>query len=548
MTSDCFYSPGSQTKLTRPWMETDLNWDSKTLFFCCLCLHICLLIRPHGSKLKDSIFLQLSRLQLHTKTECYFWDLLGKVVLTHAVLALIFLPTDFCLLSSGEIWLRPGDDEFWTLVDSNASGFASQICRGGPALNNKEHAKGIFCDLIKAFDTVDHKILLSKMSKLGIKGVKLQWFRSYLTYRKQFISMNGKSSNLWDILIGVPQGSILGPLLFLIYINDLPLSSSLYSLLFSDDTTLVKSHSDFSELVRIVNAEFEKVVDFFRLHKLALHPSKTKFMAFSNRAEIRSQIFSIKMNCNNDTDPIAACLITELSKVDVNSETPAIKFLGIFFNPLLNFKFHLKSISAKIAKSIYYLRSAKSVHTVDALKSVYYSLIYCHLIYGIQIWSCTSASNYGYFVTKQQNSIWIISFSKYNAHTESLFKKLKILPLPDILKFFKIQFVQCFTYGHLPPSLSCMWTTNGERRIFNQESDGASLRNDNDLYVPLVKFNYLDNTPIYGFPRLWNQFEDKKNKAISSKNEFNNKFKKNIILISLQTSMSAVGYCALIAS
>jgi retron-type reverse transcriptase len=124
------------------------------------------------------------------------------------------------------------------------------------ALNNKEHAIAIFCDLRKAFDTVDHKILLSKMSKLGIKGVELQWFRSYLTDRKQFVSINGKSSNLRDILIGVPQGSILGPLLFLIYINDLPLASSLYTLLFADDTTLVKSHSDFNELVRIVNAEF----------------------------------------------------------------------------------------------------------------------------------------------------------------------------------------------------------------------------------------------------------------------------------------------------
>jgi hypothetical protein len=157
------------------------------------------------------------------------------------------------------------------------------------ALNNKEHAIAIFCDLRKAFDTVDHKILLSKMSKMGIKGIDLQWFCSYLTDRKQFVSLNGKSSNLRDILIEVPQGSKLGPLLFLIYINDLPMSSALFTLLFADDTTLPKSHSDFNELVRTLNAEFKKVVDFFRLHKLALHPSKTKFMVFSNSAEVRAR-------------------------------------------------------------------------------------------------------------------------------------------------------------------------------------------------------------------------------------------------------------------
>ncbi len=235
------------------------------------------------------------------------------------------------------------------------------------------------------------------------------------------------------------------------------------------------------------------------------------------------------MNCNNDTDPFATSHITELSKVDINFETPAIKFLRIFFDPLLNFKFHLKSISEKIAKSLYYLRSVKNVLTADALKSVYYSLIQCHLIYGIQIWSCTSASNYGDLVTKQKNAVQIISLSKYNAHTESLFKNLKIFPLPDLIIFFKIQFVQRFTYGHLPPYLSCMWTTNGERRTLNQESEGASLRNDNDLYVPLVKFYYLDNTPIYCFPRLWNDFEDNQIKAISSKNEFNTKLKSHYL-------------------
>jgi hypothetical protein len=112
------------------------------------------------------------------------------------------------------------------------------------ALDKKEHSIAIFCDLRKAFDTVDHCILLNKLNKMGVRGVELLWFQSYLSNRKQFVHINGSNSLLLNILIGVPQGSILGPLLFLVYINDLPLCSELISFLFADDTTLLMSDSN----------------------------------------------------------------------------------------------------------------------------------------------------------------------------------------------------------------------------------------------------------------------------------------------------------------
>ena len=227
------------------------------------------------------------------------------------------------------------------------------------ALDRKEHTVAIFCDLRKAFDTVSHCILLLKLKKLGVRNVELQWFKNYLSNRKQLVHVNGENSSLLDILIGVPQGSILGPLLFLIYINDLPNCSSLLALLFADDTTLYLSDSNLNNLIERVNCEFIKVVDNFRLLKLALHPSKTKFILFTNSNDARASNVSISLNFNNDTEAQDQNLISTLVRVTTESEIPAIKFLGIFIDPLLSFKYHINTIVSKVSKSLYFLRATK---------------------------------------------------------------------------------------------------------------------------------------------------------------------------------------------
>ncbi len=149
------------------------------------------------------------------------------------------------------------------------------------ALNNKQHVIGIFCDLRKAFDCVDHKILLNKLTKLGISGSELKWFSSYLENRSQFVSLGDIKSKILTTNIGVPQGSILGPLLFLVYINDLPDCSVLKAFLFADDTNLLAAGPNIAELYERVQFEFNKVCQFFFKNKLVIHPTKTKFIVFT---------------------------------------------------------------------------------------------------------------------------------------------------------------------------------------------------------------------------------------------------------------------------
>ena len=128
------------------------------------------------------------------------------------------------------------------------------------SLDNNRFGCGIFIDLQKAFDTVNHDILLRKLEHYGIRGNSLHWFKSYLKDRKQFVSVNGHSSSICNITRGVPQGSVLGPLLFLIYINDFPSSSKLLTLfLFADDTNIYYETDDLTRLSKTVNKDLKKV-------------------------------------------------------------------------------------------------------------------------------------------------------------------------------------------------------------------------------------------------------------------------------------------------
>ena len=187
-----------------------------------------------------------------------------------------------------------------------------------------------------------------------------------LSSRSQFVKLNGVKSSLAGIDFGVPQGSILGPLLFLIFINDLPNASNFYIKLFADNTFLCAQNKDFSVLERKVNIELDKFFFWLASNKLTLNTDKSKFMIVSNKRSIPK--LCVKVN----NIPLKTC--------------DSYKYLGVMIDKNLNWKSHVKYISTNIFKACGALAKLRNCVSIDILKNVYHALVHSYLLYGILVW------------------------------------------------------------------------------------------------------------------------------------------------------------------
>ena len=241
------------------------------------------------------------------------------------------------------------------------------------SLDEHKHAVGVFMDIKKAFDTIDHNILLKKINHYGLRGIVSKWICSYLENRSQYVQFNGMKSGLQNVTSGVPQGSILGPKLFLLYINDIcNVSNILHFILYADDTNVFYKHENIDMMCKIVSVELDKLSTWFALNKLALNIAKTNFMIFSNHKSIEHS-FSI--------DGV------NLQKVD------SLTFLGVCIDRQITWKDHITYISNKLSKSIAIIYRASHVLDTKALYCLYNAIFKPHINYCIEVWGNTYKNN-----------------------------------------------------------------------------------------------------------------------------------------------------------
>ena len=216
-------------------------------------------------------------------------------------------------------------------------------------LDNKDIPLNIFLDLSKAFDSLAHAILLNKLKYYGVIGTPLQLIKSYLTDRNQFVQIDNTKSSILHLKTGVPQGSILGPLLFLIYINDFPRASNYFSfIMYADNTTLsstlpnIKNSHDQIIAEQLINTELNKIDEWLRCYKLSLNISKTKYMLYS-MPQKQTPRMSIKIG--------TTCI----------EQVYNFNFLGIVLNSNLKWGNHINNVSNKCTRVIGILNKLKTV-------------------------------------------------------------------------------------------------------------------------------------------------------------------------------------------
>uniref|UniRef100_A0A1B6EPZ8 Reverse transcriptase domain-containing protein n=1 Tax=Cuerna arida TaxID=1464854 RepID=A0A1B6EPZ8_9HEMI len=362
---------------------------------------------------------------------------------------------------------------------------------------NKKSASGLFLDLQKAFDNIDWNIFISKLQQLNIRNFALQWIKSYLADRRQFVEVAHRSKNtvgsvrssLRNVTKGVPQGSILGPLYFLIYINSLPdmLGMNLRCILFADDTTIIIPTDRHNDNSNIVNATLDTATEICNSLKLNINKSKTVHINFTPNNRNKNENNSLKVQTSSST-----------------------KFLGIIVDENLNWLNHVEHLLKKLASALYVIRRIRGITNESTALVAYHSLFASHLRYGVVAWGSAPTKRIEQILILQKKAIRTIFRLNHLEHCKSLFIKHNILTVFSLYIAESIVFAKTST-----PSLRL-------------EQHSYNTRNRHNFDLPQHRLQKYSKTTQYSGSYFFNLLPESI-KTITQCNTFNNRVKQYFI-------------------
>ena len=340
-----------------------------------------------------------------------------------------------------------------------------------------------FLDLSKALDTVDHSLLLTKLKQIGASDNVTGWFRSYLSNRFQLTAVGDVQSTLRPIQVGVPQGSILGPLLFLVYINDLPECLEHCEVaLYADDTVIYFSSSCVTEIEIFINRDLSKLSSWFSTNRLTLNVSKSKFILIGSPK---------KLSTCNDVN-----VVIDDSPLEC---TDTFKYLGVTINKTMTWGDHVEAISTKINQRLGLLKRISYLLPLETRITLYNSLVRPLFDYGDTIWGDKGNATLMNELQLLQNKAAkiILSLPSFYSSTEAL----KELCWPTL---FKLRlFHRCvFVYKHVNGIIDFKFDTKLISDIHSYNTRGKS-----NFYLPRVRRNYGKQRLLYQGLGEWNSLD-----------------------------------------
>ena len=329
------------------------------------------------------------------------------------------------------------------LIDSIYKGMDNNLLTGA-----------IFLDLRKAFDTVNHHILLSKFKRLNPASNTYRWLSSYISLRSQVVGFNGVLSKRSTITTGVPQGSILGLLLFLIYTNDLPSITNSEVVMFADDTTIISQEDSLSSVTSVMENNLNKISCYSAVNQLIPHPNKTKVLIFSKRSQISAFENRAPLKLNND----------EVHYVD------SYKCLGFTLDQQLSYSQHLKEMCRKIHRGLAIMRRVESFIPRDSLIRLADSLVNTHLDYCSPLLHNFSGNQLESLLKLQKQCARTIFSVSKRSHCKPLFIELGWLPIYQRIEFNSCMMMYKIESNIDPPYLTDMFQKSSEVHNHNTRS------------------------------------------------------------------------------